>query len=125
MLANAFAVLTVNPITSAVLAFYGALLVAGLYFVHRKFSGASRLLNSLQTDWASAESNHRTLVEHARQHVTKLNPAPPVYRPVTFDTRNQVVVMGRRGSSPTDIARACGLQEADVDVLLGMARIEK
>jgi hypothetical protein len=33
--------------------------------------------------------------------------------------------MARRGIGVTDIARACALHEGEVEVLLGMARLQK
>ncbi len=125
---------TVNPlVVYTALAFYGFIIVAVLLYVYRKFSGASRLLDSLKKDWDSAESTHISLLKQAREHVSKLAPKPePVKaaaiaddRPVTFDTRNQVVAMGRKGFTAADIGRACGMPEADVDVLLGLARLQR
>jgi hypothetical protein len=46
-------------------------------------------------------------------------------RSVTFDTRNQVIAMGRKGFSASDIGRACAMPEADVEVLLGLVRIQR
>jgi hypothetical protein len=133
MLANASALSTVNPIVVySALGFYGILMAAVLLYVYHKFSGASRLLDSLQKDWDSAETNHKTLLIQAKEHVSKLAPAAPALSPVTagprsvtFDTRNQVIAMGRKGFQAGDIARACAMPEADVDVLLGLARIQR
>jgi len=44
---------------------------------------------------------------------------------VNFDTRNQVVAMGKKGFGAAEIAKTCGLQEGDVEVLLGMSRLQK
>jgi hypothetical protein len=123
-----------NPIVIySTLAFYGLIIVAVLLYVYRKFSGANLLLQSLQKDWASAELTHSRMLDQAKEHVTKLSvpaavpPAPPSTTPrsVSFDTRNQVIAMGRKGFSAADIARACSMPEADVDVLLGFARIQR
>ena len=133
MSANASALSTVNPvIVYSALGFYGILIAAVLLYVYQKFSGASRLLDSLKKDWESAETTHKSLLTQAKEHVTKLTPpaTPAVVvaaapRSVNFDIRNQVVAMGRKGFMPADIARACAMSEADVDVLLGLARIQR
>ena len=135
MSANASVPLTVNPlIVYSALAFYGVFIMAVLLYVYRKFSGASRLLDSLKKDWDSAESTHKSLLTQAKEHVSKLTPAkaePTIAISgggrggVTFDTRNQIIAMGRKGFTAGDIARACAMPEADVDVLLGMARIQR
>ena len=44
---------------------------------------------------------------------------------VNIDIRNQVVAMGKKGFTATEIAKTCGMQEGDVEVLLGMARLQK
>ena len=41
---------------------------------------------------------------------------------IGLDVRNQIVTMAKRGIKANDIARTCGLQEGEVDVILGMAR---
>lgn len=134
---SASAVSITNPIVVySALGFYGLLIVAVLLYVYRKFSGADRLLDSLKKDWESAELNHNSLLKQAKEHVTKLTPAPAAAaampgpslfgsRSVSFDMRNQVVSMGRKGFSAADISRACSMPEADVDVLLGFARIQR
>ena len=132
MLVNASAALIANPIIIySTLGFYGLIIVAVLLYVYRKFSAAHLLLDSLKKDWESADLNHNKLLMQAKDHVSKLTPAvvpEPAFaaagpRSVTFDTRNQVISMGRKGFSPADISRACSMPEADVDVLLGLARI--
>src|SRR6516162_4640082 len=113
MSVNASAVLMANPIVVySTLAFYGLLIVAILLYVYRKFSGANLLLQSLQKDWASADLNHSKLLSQAKEHVTKLSVPAAVApstvsttpRSVSFDTRNQVIAMGRKGFSAADIA---------------------
>jgi hypothetical protein len=49
----------------------------------------------------------------------------PEPAPVTADVRNQVAAMGRRGIAASEIASSCGLPEGEVDVLLGMSRLQK
>ena len=132
MSVNASAVLTANPIVIySVLGFYGLINVAVLLYLYRKFSGTKLLLDSLKKDWDSAEESHSKLLKQAKDHVSKLTPAAPssaissTARSVTFDTRNQLIAMSRKGFAPGDIARACAMPEADVDVLLGLARIQR
>jgi hypothetical protein len=132
MLANVSALSAVNPIVVyGVLAFYGIVIFAVLLYVYNKFSGAARLLESLRKDWESAETTHKDMLAQAKEHVSKLTPAPAALnaaataRSVNFDTRHQVMAMGRKGFQTADIARACAMPEADVDVLLGLARIQR
>ena len=133
MSANVSALSAVNPIVVySVLGFYGIVIFAVLLYVYNKFSGAARLLDSLKKDWESAETTHKDMLTQAREHVSKLTPAPTAFnaaagsaRSVNFDTRHQVIAMGRKGFQTADIARACAIPEADVDVLLGLARIQR
>ena len=136
MSVNAFAPLTISPIVVySILALYGIVITAVALFVYRKFAGASMLLSSLRTDWASAEASHKSLIDVAKDHVSRLATSGPAAskpepfltgaRSVTFDTRNQIVAMAKKGFNSVDIARACAMPEADVDVLLGMARIQR
>src|SRR5580704_11207006 len=99
MLANASAHLMLNPVfVYATLGVYGLLIGALVVYVYRKFNGANMLLKSLSQDWASAENSHKSLLDQAKEHVSKLTipapaPAPAVSaagpRSVTFDIRNQ------------------------------------
>ena len=133
MLVNASSLLTLNPIIVNVeLGLYGLLFVLLFAYVHTKFRTAERSLKALQKAWASAESTHMSLVETAQERITKLAAEPIVARPspitsptVTADTRSQVAAMGRRGIPMMEIARSCGLPEGEVDVLLGMARLQR
>ena len=133
MLANVSVLSAVNPIVLySVLGFYGILILTVLVYVYHKFSGAARLLDSLRKDWESAENTHKDLLTQAKEHVSKLTPAPTALnvaansaRSVNFDTRHQVMAMGRKGFETAEIARACAISEADVDVLLGLARIQR
>ena len=53
-------------------------------------------------------------------------PALPLrHTAVSFDLRNQVVAMAKRGIAATDIARSSGLSEGEVEVVLGMVRIQR
>ena len=133
MWANVSVLSAVNPIVVySVLGFYGMLILSVLLYVYRKFSGTARLLDSLKKDWESAETTHKDMLTQAKEHVSKLTPIPAPLnigagsaRSVNFDLRHQVTAMGRKGFQTVDIARACAIPEADVDVLLGLARIQK
>ena len=133
MSVNALSLLTLNPIiVNLELGLYGLLLVCVFAYVHVKFRKAGRALAALQKDWASAESMHTGLLESAQNRITKLAVEPSSVKPyatsaapVTVDTRSQVTAMGRRGFPVSEIARSCGLPEGEVDVLLGMARMQR
>ena len=84
MLVNGSAHLMLNPILIySALALYGLLIVVVLAYVHERFSSANKLLQALQNDWASAESSHKNLLVHARDHVTKLTAPAPQPLPAT------------------------------------------
>lgn len=121
-----------NPILIySFLGLYGVVTIVVLTYVHAKFRIANRTLKMLQKEWDTAESRHADFVGVAQQQISKLAVAPPVTIPqpvvrqaaVGFDTRNQVVAMAKRGIGVTEIGRACGLNEGEVEVLLGMARL--
>ena len=123
-----------NPILIyTFLALYGLLTVLILTYVHAKFRVASKTLKLLQTEWTSAESKHADFVGIAQEHLSKLSvpaPAPAVTlqaskAAVGFDIRNQVVTMAKRGIGIADIARNSGLHEGEVEVVLGMARLQQ
>lgn len=119
-----------NPILIySFLALYGLLTVVLLVYVQSKFRYATKVLRVLQTEWDSAESRHAGFVGRAQEQIAKLA-VPAVAAPVksasiNFDTRNQVVAMGKKGFTATEIAKTCGLQEGDVEVLMGMSRLQK
>jgi len=100
-------------------------------YVHAKFRSASKALKLLQTEWHSAETKHSSFVDLAQQSLSKLRiPAPAAAHVsrgsgIGFDLRNQILSMAKRGSTAQDIARTCGLQEGEVDVILGMARLQR
>lgn len=134
MSANALNQLTLNPIiVYATLALYGLLFVYMFLFLHNRFKTSSRVLSLLKNDWADAESKHAGLVETAQDRISRLSvqiPAraqaqTPVIKTVTSDTRTQVVAMGKRGLGVAEIARNTGLPEGEVDVLLGLARMQR
>ena len=113
------------------LALYGVLTVLILTYVHAKFRLATKTLQLLQTEWHNAESRHAGFVGAAKQQLSKLaEPAPVPALPVrkadvNFNVRNQVVAMARRGIGPVEIGRSCGLHEGEVEVVLGMARLQR
>jgi len=113
------------------LALYGLLTLAILAYVHKRFRSAASILQTLQVEWDTAESRHAGFVGKAQEQISRLAaPAVPAVRAaknagVSFDMRNQVVVMGKRGIKPLEIAKSCGLHEGEVDVLLGLARLQK
>ena len=134
MLASASSLLTLNPlIVHATLALYGLLFVFVFAYLHSRFKTANRLLRTLNTEWTAAESRHVGLFETAQQSLGSLSKiaahpakAEVVSRePVSVDTRTQVIAMAKRGLPILDIARSCGLAEGEVDVLLGMARMQR
>jgi hypothetical protein len=121
-----------NPILIyAILGLYGVLIMLVIGYVYWKFRTAAKTLKSLQSEWQSAESTHSNFVGIAQERLSKLSkPAPALATPlragsVGADMRHQVVMMAKRGSALNDIARTCGLNEGEVDVLLGMARLQR
>jgi hypothetical protein len=136
VLANGLNLSTPNPILIySFLALYGVITIVVLTYVHRRFRLASQTLNLLKTEWDSAESRHADFVGVAQQQISKLAVAPPPppvvpapavrHSAVGFDIRNQVVSMAKRGIGVPEIARACGLHEGEIEVLLGMARLQR
>ena len=131
MLANASSLSMHNPIVVySFLAVYGIALALVVTYVHTKFRGSAKTLLLLQTEWQSAESKHSTFVGMAEDKLSKLTkPAAPVAQVpragLGFEVRNQIVAMAKRGIGANDIARTCGLQEGEVDVILGMARLRQ
>jgi hypothetical protein len=129
---NTFVLLIHNPI-AVTLSVYVITLAFILTYVHAKFSKANRLLRIVQQDWNSAQTSHASLLTEARDHVTKLSVSKPAKafaitsnRPaVNVDLRHQVIAMGKKGFSTSEISRSCGLPESEVGVLLGLARLEK
>ena len=120
-----------NPILIySFLALYGLLTALILIYVHARFRAASNRLKQLAAEWESAESRHVGFVGAAREQLSKLTaPAPvvpfvPRSAGVNLDLRNQVAAMAKRGLAATEIARACGLQEGEVEVLLGIVRMQ-
>jgi DNA-directed RNA polymerase specialized sigma24 family protein len=132
--ANASSLLTLNPIiVYATLALYGLLFALMFLYLHNRFRMSSRVLSVLKNDWSAAESKHSELVETAQQRIARLSVEMPVraqaqpqmLSALTSDTRTQVVAMGKRGLGLAEIARNTGLPEGEVDVLLGLARMQR
>jgi hypothetical protein len=113
------------------LALYGLLTVLILTYVHAKFRTTAKTLKLLATEWGNAESRHAGFVGAAQEQLSRLTVTPPVpalpVRPagINFDLRNQVVAMAKRGIAAPEIARSCGLHEGEVEVVLGMVRIQR
>ena len=131
MQANDLSLSAHNPVLIyTVLALYGLLTIAVLAYVRTRFRTATGILKTLQVEWDNAESRHAGFVGKAQEQIAKLAVPAPVVAAVknvglSFDLRNQVVAMGKKGFKPLEIARSCGLHEGEVDVLLSMARLLK
>jgi hypothetical protein len=121
-----------NPVLIySFLAVYGVLTLLLITYVRAKFRTAEKALKMLHTEWESAESQHASIVGAAQEKLSKLTPGRPAptsaarIGAVGLDTRNQVVVMAKRGIAAIDIARTCNLQEGEVEVILGISRLQK
>jgi hypothetical protein len=129
MLANELNLSIHNPIlVYSFLGLYGVLMLMLIAYVHARFRTAAKALKLLQTEWQNAESKHANFVGIAQEQLSKLTvPALPLSSSngIASEVRNQIVAMAKRGSSANDIARTCGLQEGEVDVILGMARLQR
>jgi len=108
-----------------------ALLLSFLYF---RLGSTNRLLLTFQKNWSSAEANHKTLVDEAREKLTEFSSAAPQAKQfaitpkrgsLSSEIRTQVLSLARKGFAAADIARTCGLPESDIGVLLGFARLQK
>ena len=116
---------------------YMALALCGLsvlllaLHVQRRFMRATGALASLNKEWGDAQSKFFQIAEVAEQRMEDLGSNPGSAAPperegdVSFDVRSQVSAMGKRGLDTPEIARSAGLSEGEVDVLLGMSRMEK
>ena len=132
MSVNASALSAINPIVVySILGVYGIFMAAVVLYIYQKFSNANRLLVALQRDWEGSQAAHLELLAETRDRISKLAPVTAVQKPqesrprsVSFDTRNQIMSMGRKGLAASDIARACNMSEAEVEVLLSLARIQ-
>jgi len=113
------------------LAAYGLLTILMLIYVRAKFRWAAKTLTLLQVEWQSAQSTHEGFVGAAQEQLSKLSaPKPALALPVrntavNFDLRNQVIAMAKRGIAPTEIARSCGVTEGEIEVVLGMVRLQR
>jgi hypothetical protein len=115
------------------LALYGLLTVVILTYVHAKFRSTAKTLKLLAAEWQNAESSHAGFIGAAREQLSRLSvpaPAPVPVLPVrhgsvNFDLRSQVVAMAKKGIAAPEIARSCGLHEGEVEVVLGMVRIQR
>ncbi len=131
VLANDSSLSIRNPIVVySFLALYGLMFLLLVTYVHAKFRTAAKTLKLLESEWQSADSRHTNLAGMAHDRLSKLTaraPVAPLVRTsgIGFDIRNQIVNMAKRGIRVNDIARTCGLQEGEVDVILGMARLQR
>jgi len=121
-----------NPILIySFLALYGLLTVLTLTYVHARFRLATKTLKRLSTEWESAESRYAGFVGAAQEQLARLStatlpPALPVRNAaVNFEVRNRVAAMAKRGIASPEIARVCGLNEGEVEVVLGMVRLQR
>ena len=121
-----------NPIlVYSFLALYGLLTALMLTYMHAKFRTATKALELLETQWQTAESRHAGFVGAAQEQLSRLAAVPPApvlpirHATVNFDLRNQVVAMAKKGIAGPEIARACGLNEGEVEVVLGMVRLQR
>ena len=98
-------------------------------YIRRKFRSTNGKLASLDKEWESAQSDFRDAAASAREQLSHLVPSrgePAVARQaveVGSGLRKRVVAMRKKGRSSPEIAAALGLTEAEVDVLIGMARL--
>jgi hypothetical protein len=132
VLVNDLSPLIHNPIVVySFLGLYGLLMLLLIAYVHAKFRSAGRMLKRLQSEWQIAETQHSNFVGLAQDRLSKLSAPPPTavtaprHTGIGTDVRGQVMAMAKRGIEATDIARSCGLQVGDIDVILGMARLQR
>jgi hypothetical protein len=129
VLANNLSLSIHNPILIySFFAVYGLLMLSLLLYVHSKFRSASKTLTELRTEWQSAASQHSSFVGLAQERLAALSrPTPLIARTsgLGADIRNHIVAMAKRGTAVHDIARTCGLYEGEIDVILGMARLQR
>ena len=129
MLANDSSLSIRNPILIYYfLAVYGLLTVFVLTYVYAKFRFTTKTLSLLTAEWRNAEASHAGFVGEAQQRLSKLSvPAVPAINrtAVSNDMRKQVTAMGKKGMHAAEIAKACGLEEGEVEVLLSMARLQR
>ena len=93
--------------------------------VQRKFVRASGALTTLNTEWEDAQAQFSNLAQAAqRQMGHARKPAPPEPTgEISAGLRSRITAMGRNGAPAEEIARASGLSEAEIEVLLGMSRV--
>ena len=111
----------------------GLLVMLLALHAQRKFSRASRALGTLNTlnkEWEEAQTKFFEAEAQAQDHVGALSLAQHSATPeapsaeIGFDLKNQVTSMAKRGAATAAIARSANLTEAEVDVVLGMARLD-
>ena len=98
--------------------------------VQRRFVRASGALTNLNREWEDAQARFFKIAEAAQSQIGSLETEPQLVSrqnpsgEISFGVRNQVIAMGKSGSTAGEIARSAGLDEAEVNVLLGMSRVE-
>lgn len=107
----------------------GLSVIALANYIRRKFRSANGKLATLDKEWTSAQSEFLEAAAAARERLSTFVPSqaePAAGRPqveVGSGLRKRVVALRKKGQSPPEIAGALGLTEAEVDVLIGMARL--
>lgn len=109
------------------LAINGVLTLLILWYVYARLRHAGVAVSKLQSDWISAESRFSGMLDQTQQRLQTL-PASSNSRTsrrggLNPEMRNQVTALRKKGLDVPDIARSIGLSEAEVHVLLGMARM--
>lgn len=100
---------------------------ASLLLVSAEFRRTSRMLAALKQEWSTAETQFGSLAEEARQRLGTLKTVNPVTQPspaLSVDVRSRVQAMARRGVPVAEISRSSGLNEAEVEVLIGLSRLQ-
>ena len=97
--------------------------------VQRKFVRASGVLTRLNREWQDAQAQFLNLAEVAQRQMANqpVHDKAPPREPggeISAGLRKQITTMSRNGAAAEDIARTAGLSEAEINVLLGMSRVE-
>ncbi len=112
------------------LALCGLAIIFLTIHVQYRFACARGALTTLNREWENAEAQFTNLAEIAQQKIGRLENVPggaisqEPGASIDSGIRNQVTAMSRSGAAARDIARTAGLNEADIDVILGMSRVE-
>lgn len=130
---NAYLLLTPDKIgIYLTLGLCGLLVMLLALHAQRRFRRASSplaTLNVLNKEWEEAQSKFFEAADQAKERIGELNlpQREPAFQgpaeEIGLELRNHVMSMAKRGAGNDEIARSAGLTEAEVDVMLGMARI--